>query len=54
MKSPSTDSSDDPFAKALRDTYNQLAAEKSVAQSDIAQLDSADRAGSGRQRNARS
>ncbi|MGX1763138.1 hypothetical protein ACWIG5_40660, partial [Streptomyces lydicus] len=39
---------DDPFTKALRDTYNDLETEKSTAISGIAQLDAADRAEPGR------
>ncbi len=39
---------DDPFTKALRNTYNELENEKSAAVSDIAQLDAADKTKPGR------
>ncbi len=35
---------DDPFTKALRNTFNELEAEKSTVASDLDQLDAADRA----------
>ncbi|GAB4588989.1 hypothetical protein Ntsu_68210 [Nocardia sp. IFM 10818] len=39
---------DDPFTRALRNTYNELETEKSAAASEIAQLEAADQAEPGR------
>lgn len=39
---------DDPFTKALRNTYNELETEKSAALTDIARLDTTDKSEPGR------